>query len=139
MPHRRSPENPPRPERGATLVELMMALVILAIGLLAVNQLFPAGTRAQTKARMLTSASGFVQQKVEQVSAVSWADTALTIGRHPPGTAAEALGDLGSIRRYYTVDSMAIPLDNLRKITVQAYWLSLGDTMSVQTTTYVRR
>ena len=42
-------------ERGSTLIELMIALVILAIGLLAVNQLFPAGTRAQVRDRMLAS------------------------------------------------------------------------------------
>ena len=126
-------------QRGASLIELMIALVILAIGLLAVNQLFPAGTRAQVRDRMLASASGVVQQKVEQVSTYTWADTGLSLGRHPPGTLAEAYGDFGSIRRFYTVDTMPIPLDNLRKVTVEAYWLSLGDTLRVRTSTYVRR
>jgi prepilin-type N-terminal cleavage/methylation domain-containing protein len=125
-------------EQGATLIELMIALVILGIGLLAVNQLFPAGTRAQVRDRMLASASGFVQQKIEQVSTYTWADTGLSLGRHPSG-ADEALGDFNNIRRFYTVDTMPIPLDNLRKVTVQAYWLSLGDTMRVSTSTYVRR
>src|SRR5256885_355049 len=129
----------PAVERGSTLIELMMALVILAIGLLAVNQLFPAGSRAQVRDRLTASASGFLQQKIEQVSTYTWADTGLTVGRHPTGTAAEALGDLGTIRRYYTVDTLPIPLDNLRKVTVETYWLSLGDTMRVRSTTYVRR
>jgi prepilin-type N-terminal cleavage/methylation domain-containing protein len=126
-------------ERGTTLIELMIALVLLAIGLLAVNQLFPAGTRAQVRDRMLASASGLVQQKIEQVSTYTWADTGLSLGRHPPGTLAEGLGDFSNIRRFYTVDTMPIPLDNLRKVTVEAYWLSLGDTMRVRTSTYVRR
>ena len=59
--------------------------------------------------------------------------------RRVAGNSVEALGDLGTIRRYYTVDTLPIPLDNLRKITVEAYWLSLGDTMRVRSTTYVRR
>lgn len=139
MTRKPSHDLPRATERGTTLVEMMLALVILAIGLLAVNQLFPAGSRAQVRDRLTASASGFMQQKVEQVSTYSWADTGLTIGRHPPGTIAEGLGDLGTIRRYYTVDTMPIPLDNLRKVTVVAYWLSLGDTMRVRTTTYVRR
>jgi len=126
-------------ERGATLIELMIALVILTIGLLAVGQLFPAGTRAQVRDRMLASASGVVQQKIEQVSTYTWADTGLSLGRHPPGTLAEGYGDFGTVRRFYTVDTMPIPLDNLRKVTVEAYWLSLGDTMRVRTSTYVRR
>ena len=133
------PASAPALERGATLIELMLALIILAIGLLAVNQLFPAGTRAQVRDRMLASASGMVQQKIEQVSSCTWADTGLSLGRHPPGTMAEGLGDFGNIRRFYTVDTMPIPLDNLRKVTVEAYWLSLGDTMRVRTSTYVRR
>jgi len=126
-------------ERGASLIELMIALVILAIGLLAVNQLFPAGARAQVRDRMLATASGLVQQKIEQVSTSSWADTGLALGRHPPGLLAEGLGDFKNIRRFYTVDTMPIPLDNLRKVSVEAYWLSLGDTMRVRTSTYVRR
>ena len=133
------PSSVSTPQLGATLIELMIALVILGIGLLAVNQLFPAGTRAQVRDRMLASASGFVQQKIEQVSTYTWADTGLSLGRHPSGTQAEALGDFGNIRRYYQVDTMPIPLDNLRKVTVEAYWLSLGDTMRVRTSTYVRR
>jgi prepilin-type N-terminal cleavage/methylation domain-containing protein len=134
-----SPDPSARAERGATLIEIMMALVILAIGLLAVNQLFPAGSRAQTRDRLTASASNYVQQKIEQVSTYAWADTGLALGRHPPGLITEGLGDFGTIRRYYTVDTMPIPLDNLRKVTVDAYWLSLGDTMRVRSTTFVRR
>ena len=128
-----------RPERGSSLIELMMALVILAIGLLAVNQLFPAGTRAQVRDRLTASASAYAQQKVEQVATYAWADTGLSVGRHPPGLIAEPMGDLGTIRRFYTVDTLPIPLDNLRKVTVETYWLSMGDTMRVRTITYVRR
>src|SRR5438094_6004942 len=32
-------------ERGATLIELMVALIVMAIGVLAIAQLFPAGRR----------------------------------------------------------------------------------------------
>lgn len=126
-------------ERGASLIEVMMALVILAIGLLAVNQLFPAASRAQTRDRLTASASNYAQEKIEQVSTYAWAAPELTVGRHPAGLATEALGDLGTLRRFYNVDSLAIPLDNLRKVSVEVYWLSLGDTMRVRTTTYVRR
>ena len=50
--HRRSD-----PERGTTLVELLMALVVLSIGVLGVSQLFPTGTRVQVQDRLRTEAS----------------------------------------------------------------------------------
>ena len=68
MPISRAPESS---QRGSSLVEIMMALVLLAIGLLAVNQLFPAGSRAQTRDRLTASANGYAQQKIEQVISVS--------------------------------------------------------------------
>ncbi len=48
---------PPGDARGSTLVELAIALVVLALGLLAVGQLFPAGSRHQLQSRMRSSAS----------------------------------------------------------------------------------
>ena len=59
MPARHRPNR--SPERGTSLAELMIALVVLSIGLLAVAQLFPAGSRGQVQDRMLTTASYYAQ------------------------------------------------------------------------------
>ena len=40
---------PHRSERGITLIEMMIALVVLSLGVLAIAQLFPAGTRRQVR------------------------------------------------------------------------------------------
>ena len=122
-------------ERGTSLAELMIALIVLSIGLLAVAQLFPAGSRSQLRDRMLTAANYYAQEKIEQFVNLPWTDTALSLGRHPAGTATE---DLGQWQRYYEVELLDPPLENLKKVTVTVTWKSQGS-RSVTATTYVRR
>lgn len=125
-------------ERGASLIELMIALVVLSMGILAVAQLFPAGARAQLSDRMSTSAANYAQEKLEELNRLGWSDPALTDGRHPPGMATEALGANGKWQRFYVVSTMPAPLENLKKVTVTVGWTFMG-VRSVQTTTYLRR
>ena len=124
-------------ERGATLVELMVALVVLALGVLAVAQLFPAGSRSQLRSRMLSTANYYAQDTIEQTERLTWADPGLAPGRHPSGTP-EALGTTGAWHRYYDVDDMAAPLDYLRRVTVTVTWTAMRPE-TVTAVTYVRR
>lgn len=124
-------------EHGSTLIELMIALVMLTIGILAVGQLFPAGSRSQLQARMTTAGNYYTQEKLEQLAGCSWTDANLSDGRHPTSDF-EALGSSGQWHRYYEVSTMASPLDNLKKVTVTVEWAYLGN-RSVTSTTYVRR
>jgi prepilin-type N-terminal cleavage/methylation domain-containing protein len=128
-----------RSQSGATLVELMVALVVISIGLLALGQLFPAGTRGQMRDRLFSIGNNYVQQKVEYVSSLTWADADLGLGRHPAGAAVESLGTNGTWTRFYQVDALAAPLDNLRRVTVTVNWTYLGDTRAATAVTYVRR
>lgn len=125
--------------RGATLIELMVALVVLAIGVLAVSQLFPAGARGQVKDRMLSTGSYYAQEKLEELEARDFNDPELSFGRHPPGAAVESLGTTRAWQRFYVVDPLAAPLDNLRKVTVTVTWTFFDDPRQVTATTYVRR
>src|SRR5437867_7137709 len=99
-------------QRGASLIELLVALVVLALGILAIGQLFPSGSRGQLRDRMTSTASYYCQEKIEQLSVLPWSDPALTDGRHPAGTATETLGTTGAWHRSYTVTTMGQPLDN---------------------------
>jgi len=127
-----------RTERGVTLAELMVALVVLSVGVFAIGSLFPAGSRGQQRDRLMTAANLYAQQKLEEVQSKPWTDPEMSLGRHPAGTATEDLGDTGVWHRWYTVSAMTAPLDNLRKVTVSVSWDGLPpDTLSV--TTYVRR
>ncbi len=126
-----------RAQRGTTLTELMVALVILTVGILSVGQLFPAGSRGQLQSRMTNSANYYAQEKLEQLRGQAWWSTALANGRHP-ATGTEALGTGGQWQRFYEVSTLAAPLDNLKKVTVTVSWTFMGS-RSVTATTYVRR
>ena len=126
-----------RNERGVTLVELLAAMVVISIGLLALVRLFPTAERNQLADRMLTNANLYVQEKVEDLSAKSWLDADLTIGRHPTPSTNESLGATGKWQRYWVVSQMATPLDNLKKVTVTVTWNYMGS-RSVSSTTYLR-
>ena len=127
-----------RSQAGVTLIELMMALVILSIGLMAVGQLFPAGTRGQVRDKLFTTANYYAQEKLEEVAGKDWSDPELTLGRHPAANF-ETLGTYGTWQRFYQVDGMAIPLDNLRRVTVTVNWRYQDMARTVSTVTYVRR
>ena len=127
-----------RSQQGVTLIELMMALVILSIGLMAVSQLFPAGVRGQVRDRLFSSGNYYAQEKLEEVAGKNWSDPLLSIGRHPAADF-ETLGTHRTWRRFYQVEVMAIPLDNLRKVTVTVNWNYQDMARSVSTVTYVRR
>lgn len=134
----------PRPvrianERGISLVEVMVALIVLSVGILAVGRLFPAGARSQMQDRLTLGAADYAQEKVEYLRALAWSSPDLTEGRHPSGTATESCGS-GRWQRFYTVTTMASPLDNLKKIEVTVTASGAGITeRNVMTTTYVRR
>jgi len=122
-----------------SLVELMIALVVLAVGLLAVGQMFPSGARSQEQDRLVTSANYYTQEKVEWLTGLSWADPQLTDGRHPAGTAMESLGQ-GQWQRFYQVTTLTGELDNLKKVDVTVNYQGAGRaSRSVTATTYVRR
>ena len=125
----------PSHQRGATLIEMCVALVVLSIGLLALGQLFPAGTRNSTQSRLRTDASFYAQQKIEELGTVGWSNAALTAGRHPAGTACDTLSS-GAILRFYNVDVLPSPLNNLKRVAVNVSW-NRGQ-RSIVDTSYVR-
>ena len=128
-------------ESGFTLVEMLIALVVIAVGILAVGQMFPNGSRAQVRDHLLTGANNYAQERIEDLSVKTWNDTSLSVGRHPGGTASEALGTSGQWRRFYNVTILTAPLDNLKRVDVTVTYGGAGfdTTRSVIATTYIRQ
>ena len=125
-------------ERGMTLVEVMIALIVLSVGILAIARLFPSATQGQLQNRMGTTASYYVQEKIEQLNALTWTDASLTAGRHPTATTNENLGTSGAWQRYWVVTTKTGAMSALKQVTVTVTWTFHGN-RSTSATTYIRR
>jgi prepilin-type N-terminal cleavage/methylation domain-containing protein len=126
-------------ERGMSLVELLIALVVLSIGIIGMARVFPLGARSQAQDQLLMKANYFAQEQLETLTGRSWTDPLLTDGRHPSGTACDTLAS-GNILRYYQVSTMTGKLDNLKKLDVTVTYRGAGRTArSLVATTFVRR
>jgi len=70
------------PERGFGLIELAIALVVLAIGVLGLAAVIPAGTRSTAKSGEVTRASEMASQVAERLLATPYSHAELDPGTH---------------------------------------------------------
>ena len=135
---RRSAPAAPRPAAyaGMTIVELLMSLVILAIGVMSVAALFPLGSRSSTQDRLLTQGTDLAQQKMEQLRALPYSDPELAVGTHPGG--AEAVGPNGRFTRWWTVTQFGGAFSDVKLVDIRVTWAAaVPDT--VRLVTYFKR
>ena len=107
---------------GFTLIEVMIALVVLSIGILAMARLFPLASGSQVSSKMQSTAGQYADEQFEALRGIAKTSLALTPGRHP-STGFDTLGT-GAWRRYYVVTQMPAPLDSLLKLEVTVKWNS---------------
>lgn len=69
-----------RPQAGFTLVEALIAMVILSFGLIAVTNLMLVATTSNTVANQSTAAASIASQRMEQLKALSFTDAGMTAG-----------------------------------------------------------
>lgn len=133
------PPRRPSREAGFSLIELMVALVLLGIGILSISNIFPMGSRMQLRDRLRTSAADLAQQKMEQLRIVSWSAADLDVGTHPDVNGETlSLTDEGSFNRRWIVESQAGSFADMKKVTVRVIWTyQVPDTVDL--TTYFRR
>lgn len=113
---------------GFSLIEVVFALTFLAVGILAVAAMIPAGTRGVSQSRVITSGLMASQVKLEQLRGTDF--TALT-----PGT----FSDTTSVfTRTWTVTD-SIPMSGCKRIQVTARWSDSHGTQTTTLTSYVSR
>jgi prepilin-type N-terminal cleavage/methylation domain-containing protein len=98
-------------EYGYTLIEVLIALTIFAVGLLAVAGMQTAAVRMNSTADKLTNLSTWGMDKIEELSAFPYSDPLLDSAVNPH---LEQLGD-------YTISWTVIennPITNTKNITV---------------------
>jgi prepilin-type N-terminal cleavage/methylation domain-containing protein len=82
---RRSARRAARPvidRRGFTLVEMMIALVLFGLGMMALAQALPNGLSVRDKARRMSVATSMAQEEVERLRDLPWTHADLDAGVH---------------------------------------------------------
>ncbi len=124
---------------GFSVVEVMVALVVLGLGVLGLANLFPLGSRTQLRDRLTTSAADLAQQKMEQLRLLAWSDPQLDAGTHPT-TAGETLNleNEGSFQRFWIVENQTGSFADMKRVTVRVVWtFQRSDTVNL--VSYFRR
>jgi prepilin-type N-terminal cleavage/methylation domain-containing protein len=102
------PETYPH-ERGFTLVEVMVAIVILSVGLLSVAQMIVLATQSNTLSGRMTSTSALAKEQLEKLKATPFYVDPLTKTKNP---AFADGGDLDSAAAGYvqSYDARGLPV-----------------------------
>ena len=105
---------------GFTLVEVVAALIILAIGLLAIAAMQVTSTKGGYFSSNVTRGTIFAQDKLEDLKNLSYSDSNLSSGQHNEGTMS------GSIfsRQYHIVEDAG---NSMKTITVTVQWVDRGN------------
>ena len=133
------PRRPARREAGFSIIELMVALVLLGLGILTVANLFPLGSRVQVADRKRTSAVDLAQQKMEQLRMLVWSAPELVAGIHPDAAGEDlTLTNEGSFNRRWIVEAQSGAFADMKKVTVRVIWTHQSPD-TVDLVTYFRR
>ncbi|HEV8129564.1 MAG TPA: prepilin-type N-terminal cleavage/methylation domain-containing protein [Candidatus Eisenbacteria bacterium] len=117
-----------RSERGFSLIEVLFALTFLAVGILAVASMIPAGTRGVTQSRVITSGLMAAQIKMEDLKGTAF--MALT-----PGT----FTDTTSVFTRTWVVTDSVPMAGCKRIQVTSRWTDSHGNQTTSLTSYVTR
>lgn len=113
---------------GFSLIEVMFALTFLAVGILAVASMIPAGTRGVSESRTITSGLMAAQLKLEELRGTAYS-----------ALAAGSQADTVSVfRRTWTVTD-SIPTAGCKRVLVTSSWNDARGTQSTTLTSYVTR
>jgi Tfp pilus assembly protein PilV len=123
-------KNRPRGRRaeGFSLIEVMFALTFLAVGILAVASMIPAGTRGVSESRTITSGLMAAQLKLEELRGTPYTSLA-------PGSQSDSVS---TFTRTWTVTD-SIPTAGCKRVLVTASWTDAHGVQSTTLTSYVTR
>ncbi len=116
---------------GFTIIEVIVTMVILSLGILGIARLMPLGARVSQHARLLTRASEYAQQKLEEIKTFKSNDARLSavIPTEP-----ELLDTVFQFQRWYTVTD-DVPMTDMKLVVVTvAYKTTIRqDTLRMRT------
>ncbi len=98
--------NATRHERGFSLIEVLIAIVILTVGLLSLAQMMVLSTRANTLSGRMTSCSALAKEQLERLKAAPFYTIAPTV-RNPMLTAGgDVNATVAGYSQFYDADGL---------------------------------
>lgn len=106
-----------RPNAGFTLVEVMVAMIVFAVGVLSMATLMPSGSRSVNRSADQTRASELLSASAENLLTASYSDSSLLAGPHSdPGNPYD-----GKYYVRWTVQDDQ-PVTECKRVTLTAGW-----------------
>ena len=117
-----------RPNRGFSLIELLIAMSVLGIGLLSTAQMVPLAMAGVTQAGLRSRSVQFAQERLDDLKASDFDSAALTAGDYQEV--------VDNITLDWTITDSE-PLPNSKRIDLTASWPSIQGTRSSSFTTFL--
>lgn len=119
-------------EEGIGLVEIIIAILIFAIGISAAIQILPVSNVSTTRSRNITLATNLAQEKVEELAAVPFGHAELAAGTHSDP---DNPIDRHFTRSWNVTDD--IPLTGMKQLDVTVSFNAMSADSSVTLSTYI--
>lgn len=113
--------NPKPHEAGFSLIELMIALMILAVGILGIWSMQGTAIRGNAQAKWITEGAALAADQVEKLMRMDYDDAGVV-----SGTRVESPYTI-----QWVVSAPNATINNVKNITVTASWTVAGETRSV--------
>lgn len=118
---------------GFTLLEILIALIIITSGVVVIVGLFNTGLISSLDAEKTTIAMNLAQRRMEEIGNLDFANIT-------DEAKAGVSGFAGFQREVEVSDPAGAPTtDDLKEITVTVYWTYKGDEVNVSLMTYISR
>jgi prepilin-type N-terminal cleavage/methylation domain-containing protein len=118
-------------QSGFSVIELLVAVVILGFVVMGIGTLFPKALSVSTQNRMLSRAFNVANGKIEQFYRMPATAAALAAGTHGPET-------IDNLACTWNVE-LNYPMTGMRKITVGVVWPSSASFDSIGVVTYIMK
>jgi len=112
-------------KQGFTLIELIIAIFVLAVGIVGVLYMFPMGTQIGKSAQMATTATQLGQAKIEELVSKSYGEVSSSTEAYGKIPGFEAYKRITAVDYYDPVNAITTSSDTgIKKVAITVFWKS---------------